>query len=54
MIACLQMDDNRTRRRQPYVLHVHHLLAVNLQMVAACHLLTDVQQQGIVALLGNT
>ena len=53
MLASFQMHDGRARGWQPQVLHIHHLLAVNLQIMATGHLLTHIEQQGIVALLGN-
>ena len=49
MLAFLKTDNGRSRRWQPHVLHLNDLLAVDTEIVAASHLLTDVKQQGVVA-----
>ena len=53
MGARLQTDNLRRGGRQPQVLHFDDGLAVDNEVVATGHLLTDVEQQGIVARLGN-
>ena len=50
MVTRSKMGDGRSRRRQPRVLHVDDSLSVDCQMMATSHLLTYVEQQGIVSL----
>ena len=47
------MHNLRSRRRQPEVLHVDDRLSVDDEVVATCHLLPNVEQQRIVASLGD-
>ena len=51
--SCLQVYRGRGRGRQPQVLHLHHRLTVHAEVMTARHLLSHVEQQGIVAFLGN-
>ena len=53
VLAGFQPHDGRCRRRQPHVLHLHHRLAVYRQVVSAGHLLSHVQQQGVVPRLAD-
>ena len=47
--SCLQMHNLRCRRRQPEVLHVDDRLSINHEIMTACHLLSYIEQQCIVA-----
>ena len=49
----LQVYDAGGGGGQPHVLHVHHRLPVDVQVVAACHLLPHVEQQRVVAAFGD-
>ena len=48
-----QMDNLRSRRRQPQVLHLDDILPIDGKVVATGHLLTNVQQQSIIACFRN-
>ena len=49
--TCLQMDNLRGGGRQPEILHLDNVLAIDSEVVATGHLLAYVEQQGIVACL---
>ena len=51
MSACLQMNDCRCCWRQPQVVHVDDIGAVDTEVMAPGHLLPNVEQQCIVAIL---
>ena len=53
MLACREADDGRGRRWQPEVLHLDDRLPVDHQVMPASHLLPYVEQQRVVAPLGN-
>ena len=43
------MNNLRGRRRQPQVLHLDDILTINGKVMTTGHLLTNIQQQGIIA-----
>ena len=54
MLAGLQVDNGRGGGRQPHVVHFDDRLAVDAEVVTAGHLLPHVEEQGVVARLGNS
>ena len=51
MLSFLQMNDGRSRWRKPCVLQVDNRFPIYLQMMSTGHLLSYIQQQGIITLL---
>ena len=53
MATFLQVDYLRGCRRQPQVLHLDDGLSVDAEVMTTGHLLTDIQQQAVIARLSN-
>ena len=51
MLSFLQMNDGRSRWWQPQVLHIDNRFPIDLEMMAARHGLSYIQQQGIITFL---
>ena len=51
MTASREVHGSRGRGRKPEILHLHHGLPVNTEVVSSCHFLSDVEQQRIITFL---
>ena len=50
MVPSLQMDNRRCRRWKPQVLHLNDVFSIDAEVMSACHLLSDIEQQCVVSL----